>query len=194
VRSWTTVDYDLRRTPSFHPVRRAFAPVNVVVVAEEGFKEVVVYGINETRETVAATLRYGVFTFTGRYPVGQVREVVLPPNASTRIAAFPRRLWTKPNESAAFAVLTSGGEVIARDRLLLPLFKEMRWPRANVRVTCRDGKATFTSKTFAWRVCLDLDGEEKLADNFFDVFPGQLHTIAWPFRAPPEVLYVGNLV
>jgi UDP-N-acetylglucosamine/UDP-N-acetylgalactosamine diphosphorylase len=36
VRSWTTVDYALNRTPSFHPVRRAFAPVNVVVVAEEG--------------------------------------------------------------------------------------------------------------------------------------------------------------
>jgi beta-mannosidase len=193
VRSWTTVDYDLRRTPSFHPVRRAFAPVNVVVVAEEGAKEVVVYGVNETREPVAATLRYGVFRLAGRYPLDRRQEVVLAPNASTRLAAFPRRLWTKPNASAAFAVLTSGKEIIARDRLILPFFKEMRWPRANVRVACRDGNATFTSSTFAWRVCLDLDGEKKLADNFFDVYPGQPHTIPWPFRTPPKVLYVGNL-
>jgi beta-mannosidase len=193
VRSWTTVDYDLRRTPSFHPVRRAFAPVNVVVVAEEDSKEVVVYGVNETRAPVAATLRHGVFTLAGGYPVDRRREVVLAPNASTRLAAFPRRLWTQPHASAAFAVLTSAAAVIARDRLILPFFKDLRWPRATVRVTCRNGKATFTSKAFAWRVCLDLDGEQKLADNFFDVYPGQPHTIAWPFRTTPRVLYVGNL-
>ena len=99
----------------------------------------------------------------------------------------------KTDASAAFAVLNVGGEVIARDRLFLPFFKEMQWPRANVRVTCRNGNATFASKVFAWRVCLDLDGDKKLADNFFDVYPLQSHTIAWPFRAPPKILYVGNL-
>src|SRR5581483_10511101 len=36
VRSWTIVDYYLRRTPSFHPVRRAFLQVGVVVVQEGG--------------------------------------------------------------------------------------------------------------------------------------------------------------
>lgn len=195
VRSWTTVDYYLRRTPAFHPVRRAFAPVNVVVVAGDGAKEVVVYGVNETREPVSAMLRFGVFTLGGKYPVEHYKPVVLPPDASTAVASFPRRLWKNPEESAAFAVLTaSDGGVIARDRLILPLFKEMRWPRANVKIVCRGGKATFTSSTFAWRVCIDLDGEKELADNFFDVFPGQPYTIAWPFRTPPEILYVGNLV
>ena len=29
VRSWTVVDYYLRRTPSFHPVRRACKPLTV---------------------------------------------------------------------------------------------------------------------------------------------------------------------
>jgi hypothetical protein len=118
--------------------------------------------------------------------------VVLSPNASTVVARFPRRLWTKPNASAAFAVLSADGEVVAQDRLLLPLFKEMRWPQAKVQVTCRDGQATFTCKTFAWRVCIDLDGERKPADNFFDIFPGQPYTIAWPSRTPPRILFVGN--
>lgn len=42
----------LRCLPPFHPVRRAFAPVAVVVVAEDDAKDVVVYGINETLPTV----------------------------------------------------------------------------------------------------------------------------------------------
>jgi beta-mannosidase len=192
VRGWATVDYELRRTPPFHPVRRAFAPVTVVVVAEDEAKDVVVYGINETREAVAANLRFGVFTLAGLYPVDRQQEVMLPPNMSVPIATFPRRLWTKPNASAAFAVLTAGGAVVAQDRLLLPLFKEMRWPQANVRVTCRGGKATFTSKTFAWRVCLDLNGDRTPADNFFDVFPGQPYTIPWSGRTPPRILFIGN--
>jgi beta-mannosidase len=192
VRGWATVDYNLNRTPPFHPVRRAFASINVVVVAEDNAKDVVVYGINETCAAVTASLRFGVFTLAGQYPVDRRQEVVLPPNASTPVATFPRRLWTRPTASTAFAVLTAGGEVVARDRLLLPLFKEMRWPQANVRITCRDGQATFTSKTFAWRVCLDLNGDRKLADNFFDVFPGQPYTIPWSGRTPPHILFVGN--
>jgi beta-mannosidase len=163
-----------------------------VVVAEDDAKDVVFYGINETREAVSASLRFGVFTLAGQYPVDRQQEVMLPPNASVPIATFPRRLWAKPNASAAFAVLIADGEVIARDRLLLPLFKEMRWPRAKMQVTCRNGQATFTSKAFAWRVCLDLDGDRKLADNFFDVFPGQPYTIPWSGRTPPRILFVGN--
>ena len=192
VRGWCVLDDELRRAPSFHPVRRALAPLNVVVVAEDDADAVVVYGINETRKAVTASLRFGVFALTGGYPVDRRAEVTLPPNAATPIARFPRRRWTNPRSSAAFATLTLDGDVVARDRLILPKFREMRWPRARVRVTVRDGKATFASDVFAWRVCLDLDGERKLADNFFDLFPGEPHTIAWPFRTAPGVLFVGN--
>ena len=36
IRSWTIVDYYQRRTPSFHPVRRAFAPLAVFIAVEDG--------------------------------------------------------------------------------------------------------------------------------------------------------------
>ena len=48
------------------------------------------------------------------------------------------------------------------------------------------------SPTFAWGVCLDLDGEQPLADNFFDVYPGQPYAIDWPAALPPRILGVGN--
>jgi beta-mannosidase len=49
-RSWTTVDYHLRRTPAFHAVRRAMAPIHLVVAQDA--EEIVVFGINDTTAPV----------------------------------------------------------------------------------------------------------------------------------------------
>ena len=190
-RSWTIVDYYLRRCPSFHPVRRAMQPVSVVV-AESG-DEIVVFGINDTDAPVAADLRYGVFTADGRYPLDRAEAVTLVPNASTRLAAFARHEWAAPEDSAAFARLATGGDLIARHRLFLPFFKDLRWAPMHPVVRVESGRAVFESDTFVWGVCLDLDGECALDDNFFDIWPGQPYTIAWKQPAPPRILRVGEL-
>jgi hypothetical protein len=89
--------------------------------------------------------------------------------------------------------LSRDGREAARATLIQPLFKEMRWPAARVRVRLAAGKAVFTSATFAWRVCLDLDGERALPDNFFDVLPGIPTVFDWPAAlGRPRILRIGN--
>lgn len=190
-RSWTIVDYHLLRTPSFCPVRRAMAPVSVVLAEVEN--EIVVFGVNETDQTIHAELRYGVFKLAGGYPVDRPARVAMAPNASTRVASFPASQWRSRNATAAFAILSQGGTVLARNRLFLPFFKDLKWPRANVRVKVVNGRAIFESPTFAWGVCIDLDGDKPLPDNFFDVYPGIPYSIPWKSKTPPVVLKVGNL-
>jgi beta-mannosidase len=193
VRSWTIVDYYLRRTPAFHPVRRAFAPL-AVVVTREGAK-VRIYGVNEGASW-SGMVRCGLMALSGRYPLDKTQAVTLPANASTPIAEFDAALWDKLGIEThiAFALLHADGKEIARDRLFLPLFKEMKWPKATVIVRQSDGKAIFQSHTFAWRVCLDLDGEKSLPDNFFDVYPGIPTVLDWPKRlGKPKILRIGNL-
>ncbi len=69
----------------------------------------------------------------------------------------------------------------------------MQWPAAQVAEHHADGRAVFTCDVFAWRVCLDLDGEQALPDNFFDVYPGIPTVLDWPDTlAPPRILRVGN--
>jgi beta-mannosidase len=193
-RSWTIVDYALRRTPAFCPVKRAFQPVSVVVVEE--VDEIVVYGINDTQAAVTASLRYGVLSLTGERTVDLRKDVTLGANASTPLARFPLASWTATDPlrdgSVAFASLESGGALIARNRLFATLFRSMRWPEATVRVTVADGIATFTADVFAWGVCVDVDGETALADNFFDVWPGEAYSIPWPSQAPPKIVGCGN--
>ena len=193
VRSWTIVDYYLRRTPCFHPVRRAFAPVAVVVAHEDG--KLRVFGVNEG-PAVNGALRCGLFALAGDYPVDQTKSVSLPANASKLLAEFEESELLRLGEHShgAFAVLSSGGRQIACDRLFLPFFKEMTWPQPNVVVRCGEGKAVLESEVFAWRVCVDLNGDDRYPDNFFDLLPGVPYEIDWPEElGEPKVLNVGNL-
>ena len=90
IRSWTIVDYYQRRTPSFHPVRRAFAPTAVFIAVEEG--KVKIFGVNEG-PAWEGELRYGVVALAGGYPRDEMRGVTLPANASTLLAEFDVAAW-----------------------------------------------------------------------------------------------------
>ncbi len=191
VRSWTIVDYYLRRTPAFWPVRRAFAPV-IVVVTREGDR-VRVYGVNEGA-ALRGELRFGLLALKGGFPLDRRAAVELPANRSVRLAEFDADLWDRRGVEThvAFAILTAGGREIARHALFLPRFAEMRWPKARVRVRYHDGKAVFTSAGYVWRVCLDLNGERALPDNFFDVYPGIPTVLDWPETlGEPRILRAG---
>jgi len=154
-----------------------------------------VFGINEGPDW-QGELRCGLLALAGGYPVDLRRQVSLPANTSTLIAEFDAKEWTRLGETshAAFAILSKGGGEVARDRLFLPFYKELVWPAAKVKVHVAAGKAIFESDTFAWRICLDLDGERALPDNFFDVYPGIPTVLDWPDGlGEPKVLRLGNL-
>lgn len=190
-RSWTIVDYYLRRTPAYAPVKRSFAPIHVVLVEDES--EVSVFGINDTQQPVSADLAYGLFTMDGGYHMNKQARSTLPPNASTRLASFPKSVWTNPNHQIAYAMLTRNGELLARNRLILPMFSELDWAKPELSIRQEDGKAIFTSDVFVWGVCLDLTGEQSLPDNFFDVYPGVPYSLPWTQAEEPTILGTGNL-
>jgi beta-mannosidase len=190
-RGWSIVDYYLRRSPSFWAVRRAMAPIHVVIAADGD--RIDIFGINDTGEPFSGDLRYGLFQIAGGMPVDFSASVDLPPNASTRIASFENAQWTFPGASAAFAILSREKHIVARNRLFLPFFKDLKWAPAAIRLRRANGRAIFESDTFAWGVCLDLEGETPIADNFFDIYPSIPHAIAWPQSEAPQVLHIGNL-
>jgi len=190
---WTIVDYYLRRKLCFHPVRRAFAPVTVVVTADD--REVTVYGVNDTPGDVSGDLRCGLFTLHGERPLDLRRTVRLPANASTELARFDRDAWERldTRRSGAFAALSAAGRAVAQHRLFVQRFKDLDFAEPAIRLNRRDGVLTLESPVFAWGVCLDLDGELPLADNCFDLLPGIPYAVPWPDGLPePRVLRVGS--
>lgn len=193
-RSWTIVDYYLRRTPAFYPVKRAFQPLTVAIAVEDS--QVRVFGVNEG-PAWSGEVRFGVLSLEGGYPVDFKTTVDLPGNTSTLVGEFSLEVWQRLGEAshAAYAILSQGGTEVARDSLFLPYYKEITWPKAEVSVRIEQDKAIFESSVFAWRVCLDLDGEQALPDNFFDIYPGIPTILNWhPSLGAPKVLYIGNAI
>jgi hypothetical protein len=167
-------------------------------VITEDAESVSIFGVNETELSISGELRFGVFNLAGgQYPLDFHLPVTIPANSAREIAGFSRDQWADPAASAAFATLTAEGRLLARNRLLLPFFKDLRWPAAtpaDVRIDrTPTGGVTFSADQFVWGVCLDLDGQTARDDNFFDIYPGQSFTIPWPGESAPTVLRVGNL-
>jgi beta-mannosidase len=194
-RSWTIDDYNLPRTPDLTAVRRAKAPVHLVLLEDRD--GVAIFGINETELSFAGELRYGVFNLAGgAYPLDFHLPVVIPANSAREIAGFSRDQWIDPTTSMAFATLHREGHLVARNRLILPFFKDLRWPPAtpaDVKITRTANTITFQSDRFIWALCLDLHGETPLPDNFFDLYPNQPHTLLWNEDSDPKILRIGNL-
>ena len=185
-RSWTIVDYLRNRTPSFFPVKRAFAPV-VVDIVEDGKGGFDVYGVNENLREVSATLRYAAVapTATGNKVAWTEIPVVLPANASVVIAHLDAPEGTIPLAQ----LQDETGNVIARRRWVNKPYNELGLVPATISVTVNGDKATYLSDTLVLGVCLDLDGDDgNLSDNFFDLYPGIPYTVTLGSKSG-EVLY-----
>jgi len=191
---WTIVDYYLRKKLAFHPVRRAFEPVTVVV-ADDG-PMITVYGVNEGREEWKGALRYGLFATRGGRPLDETKDIALPADASTPLATIERSKWEAlgATKHGAFAALyDSAGNLHAQHRLFLARFKDLDLAEPGVRVKRLKDSASYASDVFVWGVALDIDGESDVADNAFDIIPGLPYRVPLPAGRPaPLVLKTGN--
>jgi len=190
---WTIVDYYRRKKLAYHPVRRAFQPITVVVTCDDS--EVVIFGVNDTPQPWAGQLRYGFFLLAGTRTRDECVSVELPANASTPLARLPRADWEKLDlrRSGAFAVLFRNGRPVAQHRLFLERFKDLAFVQPRITLAVKDGLLHAVSDAFAWAVCLDVDGETPLPDNCFDLIPGISYEMSWPANfGEPRIIRLGN--
>lgn len=190
---WTIVDYYRRRKLSYHPVRRAFQPVTVVVTCDES--DVAVFGVNETSKPWSGELRCGLFALAGGLPRDQRLAVTLPPGAATLAARFPRSEWDALDRkrSGAFATLSQGGRTVAQHRLFVERFKDLAFVEPRIEMSSSRGELTLRADAFVWAVCLDVDGESTIADNCFDLLPGIAYTMPWNADlGQPRIVRIGS--
>ncbi len=190
---WTIVDYYLRKKLAFHPVRRANAPVTVVVAAEE--EGVWVFGVNDTPRDWTGEVRFGLFALSGAYPWDERHTVTLPANASTSLGTIDRAEWERAGlaRAGAFAVLLHDDAPIAQHRLFLARFKDLAFHEARIDVRRARDEALFVADRFVWGVCLDIEGDADAPDNAFDLLPGIPYVLPWPGdAADPRIARIGS--
>jgi len=189
---WTIVDYYLRKKLAYHPVRRAFEQI-CVVVAEEG-NNINIYGINEKQQPWKGKLQYGLFSTSGKFPVNELKKVTLPPNTSTVIASFDKSAFVKAGikNHGAFAVLKDNETIISQHRLFLARFKDLALQKPQLSIKQSGDKTIITSPVYVWGVCLDIDGESDISDNCFDLLPGIPYMVNRTKTEKIEVKMTGN--
>lgn len=188
---WTLVDYYMRKKLAYHPVRRAYLPVSIVVVSEGD--TVKVYGVNDSPELWTGSLRFGTFTMDGKDFAESLMAAVIPANCAILLSSFipdpSEKIWDR---GGAFARLEKDGQQLATYRLFNRKFYELPFTPAKVKVDVQQGRARFISDNFTWGVCIDIDGEASVPDNCFDLIPGIPYSIPWTGKDPPKVIFTGN--
>jgi beta-mannosidase len=189
---WTIVDYYLRKKLAFHPVRRAYQPVSVVVVTEND--SVKIFGINDGPTPWQGSVRYGICLLAGGLPFDEQLSVTIPANVSMMLASFPEEKWKSAGvkASGAFGLLEQNGKTIAQYRLFTERFKDLTFSKPVVRITRGKDSVTFQSDVFIWGACIDTNGEKDIPDNCFDLLPGIPYTIPWTAKESPKVMFTGN--
>ena len=189
---WTIVDYYLRKKLAYHPVRRSFSQI-CVVVAEEGDK-INIYGINEKQQPWKGKLQYGLFETGGKFPVNEFKNVTLLPNSSTIIASFEKNAFEKAGikNHGAFAILKDKETIISQHRLFLARFKDLVLLKPQVSIKQNGDKVIITSPVYVWGLCLDIDGESDISDNCFDLLPGIPYVVNLKKGEKVEVKMTGN--
>jgi beta-galactosidase/beta-glucuronidase len=189
-RTRALVDHAGRRMPAWYYARRALAPIHVTLAVEG--EEVVVFGLNDTAKPGLGDLRFGVVQLDGMFVVNRSVRVQLNPRTCTRLVTFPLARWRDRHQSIAFALLSKMNRLMARNCLAITPPDQLRWAPPAVQTQLIAQQVTFTSPTFARGVCLDDSGEQVLADNYFDLYPGIPHTIAWKGPHVPRIVHVAN--
>ena len=193
---WSIIDYYNRKKLAFYTVRKAFQNVNVII--DEDKDSYLFYGVNDGLNVWNGNLNYGLFTTNGTLTLDKWTRIKLPPNASTLLVSISKKQLNGDNlnKLGAFAQLYNPDKTLkTQQRYFSVKFKELDWHKPDIKIS-RDGKyVVFESKTFVWGACIDLNGDEDIPDNCFDVIPGKAYSTEWPVEKKlPEILKTGNQI
>jgi beta-mannosidase len=171
---WTIIDYYLDRKPSYYYVKRAFAPVKFILRAVKD--KVRVMGINDTPKEKSADLEYGYAGFDGKFDKSK-KAVTLPAFSKGIVLEFPKPrgdvkkgvIYTRAKD-APLAILRTGpfrNYAAAGSTVTVAKFE----------IKGKDVQVTLQSSGYSHAVSLGLKSDIHLDDEYFDMLPGDVHTV-----------------
>lgn len=119
--SWSIIDYYGRPKPAYYAIRRALAPITLNIANDRD--QVAVWAVNGTQQELTGKLELRTWTLQGEMLSIENAEVLLKPNRSAELIAFPFENTGSLVLDARFRVDT---KVIARAALWPEPYKYMR--------------------------------------------------------------------
>ncbi|MCL2811003.1 MAG: beta-mannosidase [Clostridia bacterium] len=173
---WTIIDYYLDRKPSYYFVKRAFAPVKLILRPSADQKSVLVMGINDTPEKARLRMEYGYAGFDGAFDTAR-QEIVVEPFSKGIVAMFDM-----PKKDKRRGVVFARADGIPLAILRTGDFKDYALAQSavtieNIQAKGSDYEVTVRSDGYSHAVSFGLDASIRLSDEYFDMLPGDTRTI-----------------
>ena len=184
---WTILDYYLRRKLSWYFVRRAFAPLRLIL--RRAGKQIRIVLANATPKACSFELEFGYVSLDGSLSDLRRREVQAPALARTELCRFAPGSHD-PTAGLWIARVPAAAD-IAPGLFRAVSFRQLRTtdPKLAWKVVGkgRNGCAVRVSSVgYAHAVTLTLPPGAVPEDNYFDLLPGEQRQIAVSATAPVD--------
>jgi beta-mannosidase len=171
---WSILDYYLRRKPGYYWVRRACAPVKVIVRQRGG--QLITRMVNDTLQPANGIVEYGWWRLDGTQRIVRSRSITVPVNGMVEVASdklLPPE-ERDPSQWLYAAVLRGkGGLAVDQSVWTLVPYRKLTWSAPRIKVTPSvDDSMDVSSPVFAHAVHTEDHGHEVISDNWFDLLPG----------------------
>lgn len=183
--SWSSIDYYGNWKALHYQARRAFAPLIVNAIQEDG--NLNVYLISDKLEdTGGLTLDMKLTDFSGKKLAQKSVNVKAPANSSVKVFGETLDAWVdETKRNACFLLLAlrdRNGREVARDIHYFVPTKELDLPQTAVRCKLKvaDGscEVTLSSPKLAKDLFVQIPYQgARFTDNFFDLLPGETRKI-----------------
>ncbi len=183
---WTIIDYYLRRKTAWYFVKRAFAPVRLILREKKGSIQVTM--ANDTQKPLKGVVEFGRMSFDGKNKKLAGKPFTCPAGERKCIATF-KRDKADPTSNLWIARVKNNADILpaifrATDFRQLKMIKPSLTAKVS-KLGKGQWKVTVASDVFAHAVCLNLPQGAVPEDNYFDLLPGQERVVS--------VAYAGTL-
>jgi beta-mannosidase len=178
VASWSTIDYFGRWKAQQYYAVKAYAPVLVSPVLDNG--KLKVYICSDRFDAFEAKLSVQIKDMSGKEIWSKDQVLEVPENASKLLMEISESELTSkgdPAEMFAYTSLSENGKLISENLLLFKSPKEVKLPKTAIKVSVTDVgegyKISLTSDKLALGTyLLNEESEGFFSDNYFSLLPG----------------------
>lgn len=191
---WSVIDHYARRKASYYWIRRACAPVKVLVRCPE--KQISTRVVNDTLSARRAIVGFGWVRLDGTRREWRQKPVVIPPNGMLEIARTPIPSAAERNPSEWLYAATLQGDDVPDDQAiwLLAPHRQLNMPKPQIISSEKGDWLEVHSPVYCHAVHVEDRGQEVLADNYFDLLPGVSHRIHVSNLAKADPLHLSAVM
>jgi len=168
---WSVIDHYARRKASYYWIRRACAPIKVIVRCPD--HHITTRIVNDTLSSPRVTVGFGWVRLDGSKREWRQKSVTIQPNGMVEVESIllPSHEERNPREWLYAATLQGNGVPDDQAIWLLAPHRQLVMPKPIILSSVRENLLEVRSPVYCHGVHLEDEGREVIADNYFDLLP-----------------------